>query len=110
MTAWGTGSASREFLYVEDAADGIVLAVERYNKAEAVNLGSGMEISIKELSELIAEFCGFDGNIQWDESKPDGQPRRCLDTQRAEREFGFRAKTNIRDGLQRTIAWYRQRR
>ena len=108
VSAWGTGRASREFLYVEDAAEGLVLAAEHYNQSEPLNLGSGMEISIKDLSELIAELCGFNGTIVWDASKPDGQPRRCLDTSRAEHEFGFRAKTNFREGLQRTIAWYRQ--
>jgi GDP-L-fucose synthase len=107
ITCWGTGSASREFLYVEDAADGIVAAAARYNGAEPVNLGSGQEITIADLTKLIAELVGFRGQIVWDRSKPDGQPRRWLDTSRAEREFGFRASTNLRDGLERTIEWYR---
>lgn len=110
VVAWGTGKVSREFLYVEDAAEAIVLAAERYNKPEPVNVGSGMEITIKNLAELIAELCGFTGRIGWDSTKPDGQPRRCLDTSRAEREFGFRAKTDFKEGLKRTIEWYRQHR
>jgi GDP-L-fucose synthase len=109
ITAWGTGSPTREFLYVEDAAEGILLATEHYDKAEPVNLGSGVEISIRELAKLIAELSGFRGQIVWDASRPDGQPRRLLDTSRAEREFGFRARTPFREGLQRTIEWYRQR-
>jgi GDP-L-fucose synthase len=108
VAAWGTGEVSREFLYVEDAAAALVLAAERYNKPEPVNLGSGMEISIKALAELIAELCGFRGRIVWDTTRPDGQPRRCLDTSRAEQEFGFRARMDFREGLKRTIAWYRQ--
>jgi GDP-L-fucose synthase len=107
VLAWGTGSASREFLYVEDAAEGIVRAAEHYNRAEPVNLGSGKEIAIKDLAELIADLCGFGGVIVWDATKPDGQPRRCLDTTRAAQEFGFRATTEFRAGLERTIAWYR---
>lgn len=110
VPAWGTGKASREFLYVEDAAEGILLAAEHYNKPEPANLGSGMEITIKDLSELMAELCGFHGKIVWDTTKPDGQPRRCLDTNRAEKEFGFRATTEFREGLKRTIEWYRQHR
>jgi GDP-L-fucose synthase len=110
VVVWGTGQASREFLYVEDAAEAIVLASEHYDDPEPVNLGSGREISIKELVELIAELTGFTGRLEWDTTKPDGQPRRCLDTSRAERAFGFRAQTDFREGLQRTIAWYRQRR
>jgi GDP-L-fucose synthase len=106
--AWGTGRVSREFLYVEDAARGIILAAERYDKPDPVNLGSGMEISIYDLATLIAELCNFHGKIIWDPLKPDGQPRRCLDTSRAEREFSFRATMGFREGLQRTIAWYRQ--
>jgi GDP-L-fucose synthase len=106
VTAWGTGSPTREFLYVEDAAEGILLATEHYDKPEPVNLGSGVEISIRELAELIAELSGFEGRIVWDTTKPDGQPRRLLDTSRAEREFGFRARTPFREGLQRTIEWY----
>jgi GDP-L-fucose synthase len=109
IVVWGTGQASREFLYVEDAAEAIVLAAERYDNPEPVNLGSGRELSIKELVELIAALTGFTGRLVWDATKPDGQPRRCLDTTLAERAFGFRARTDFRQGLQRTIAWYRQR-
>jgi GDP-L-fucose synthase len=103
---WGTGSATREFLYVDDAAEGIVLAAERYDKPEPVNLGSGMEISIKDLVLLIARLMDYHGEIRWDRTKPDGQPRRRLDTSRAEREFGFKAKTGFEEGLEKTIAWY----
>lgn len=103
---WGTGSASREFLYVEDAAQGITLAAQNYNDPAPVNLGTGMEITIRELVEIIAEFTGFDGRIVWDTTKPDGQPRRCLDVTRAEKEFGFKAKVSFREGLRRTINWY----
>jgi GDP-L-fucose synthase len=103
---WGTGSATREFLYVDDAAHGIVLAAERYDKPEPVNIGSGMEISIKDLVELIARLMDYHGEIRWDSTKPDGQPRRRLDTSRAEREFGFKAKTGFEEGLAKTIAWY----
>jgi GDP-L-fucose synthase len=110
VVVWGTGQASREFLYVEDAAEAIVLATEHYDDPEPVNLGSGREISIKELVELIAELTGFKGRLVWDTTKPDGQPRRCLDTTRAERAFGFRARTDFREGLKRTIEWYKQRR
>ena len=110
IVVWGTGKSSREFLYVEDAAEGILLATERYNKSEPVNLGSGMEITIKELVELIARLTGFNGGIVWDTNKPDGQPRRCLDTSKAEREFGFKAKMGFEEGLKRTIEWYRQER
>jgi GDP-L-fucose synthase len=106
IEVWGTGNATREFLYVEDAANGIRLATERYNKAEPVNLGAGFEISIKELTHLISELIGFDGDIIWDTSKPDGQPRRCLDTSKAREEFGFEAKVNLREGLKKTISWY----
>ena len=106
ITVWGTGKATREFLYVEDAAEGIILATERYNKSEPVNLGSGFEISIKELVELIAEIAQFDGEIRWDTSKPDGQPRRCLDVSKAKEEFGFEAKVDFREGLRKTIEWY----
>jgi GDP-L-fucose synthase len=108
VIVWGTGRATREFLYVEDAAEAIVLASELYNDPEPVNLGSGIEISIKELVELIAELSDFKGRLVWDTTKPDGQPRRCLDTSRAEQAFGFRAQTDFRKGLKRTIAWYRQ--
>jgi GDP-L-fucose synthase len=108
IDVWGTGSASREFLYVEDAAKGIVLAAERYDGSDPVNLGSGNEITIKELVGMIARLTGFVGQIAWDPSKPDGQPKRRLDVSRAEREFGFRAKTGFEDGLRRTIGWYIQ--
>ena len=106
IEVWGTGAASREFLYVEDAAEGIVLGAERYDGAEPVNLGVGREITIRELVELIARLTHFDGEIRWDASKPDGQPRRALDTGRARELFGFEAKTSFEDGLQRTIEWY----
>ena len=105
---WGDGTPSREFLYVEDAAEGIVLAAERYDGAEPVNLGSGMEITIRELAELTADLCGYRGELTFNPSMPNGQPRRCLDTSRAEAEFGFRAKTDFREGLRRTIDWYRR--
>jgi GDP-L-fucose synthase len=107
IVCWGDGSASREFLYVDDAAEGIVLATARYDGSEPVNLGSGREITIRDLTSLIAEICGFTGRIVWDTSKPNGQPRRCLDTSRAERLFGFRATTDFIEGLERTVAWYR---
>jgi GDP-L-fucose synthase len=107
VEVWGTGSASREFLYVDDCANAIVLATQRYEKTDPVNLGAGCEISIKDLVELIAKLTGFRGAIRWDASKPDGQPRRCLDVSRAEREFGFRAETSFEDGLRTTIEWYR---
>jgi len=103
---WGTGRATREFLYVEDAAEGIVLATERYDKPEPVNLGSGKEISIRELIGLICRLMNFKGDIRWDATKPDGQPRRLLDVSRAEREFGFSAKIGFEDGLKKTIEWY----
>ncbi|HRX34484.1 MAG TPA: GDP-L-fucose synthase [Methanoregulaceae archaeon] len=106
VEVWGTGSASREFLYVDDAARGIVLATERYNKPDPVNLGSGMEITIRDLVALIGELTGFDGEIVWDITKPDGQPRRCLDVSRARKEFGFEAEMGFREGLKRTIEWY----
>ncbi|HEY4330866.1 MAG TPA: GDP-L-fucose synthase [Phycisphaerae bacterium] len=106
IEAWGTGSASREFLYVEDAAEGIALATEKYDGAEPVNLGAGREITIKALTELVAKTVGFGGSIKWDPSKPDGQPRRCLDTQRARKFFGFEARTSLEDGLKKTVAWY----
>jgi GDP-L-fucose synthase len=110
VSVWGTGTASREFLYVEDAAEAIMLAAEHYNDPEPVNVGSGVEIRIKELAELIAELTGFQGRLSWDSTKPDGQPRRCLDTSRAAHAFGFRARTDFRQGLMRTIDWYRQHR
>lgn len=106
ITAWGTGNATREFLYVEDAAEGIVAAAEKYAKAEPVNLGSGEEISIRELVELTRSLAGYEGSVRWDATKPDGQPRRCLDTSRALAEFGWRAQTKLREGMQKTIAWY----
>jgi len=106
ITAWGTGSASREFLYVDDAAEGVVLAAQKYNDADPVNLGAGREITIKDLTVLVARLSGFKGGIVWDPSKPDGQPRRCLDTTRARERFGFTAKTKLEDGLAKTIAWY----
>jgi GDP-L-fucose synthase len=107
IDVWGTGAASREFLYVDDAAEGIVLAAERYDGAEPVNLGVGREITIRELVELIARLTGFSGELRWDASKPDGQPRRALDTSRARERFGFVAKASFEDGLQATIDWYR---
>jgi GDP-L-fucose synthase len=110
IEVWGTGSASREFLYVDDAAEGIVLGAERYDGAEPVNLGVGREITIRELVELIVRLTGFHGDVRWDASKPDGQPRRALDTSRAHELFDFAAKTSFEDGLRRTIAWYEQHR
>jgi GDP-L-fucose synthase len=110
VEVWGTGAASREFLYVDDAAEGIALAAERYDRPEPVNLGAGFEITIRDLATLIADLTGFTGEIVWDITKPDGQPRRCLDVSRAEREFGFRAKTGFKDGLRATIEWYRNKR
>jgi len=110
VVLWGDGSPTREFLYVEDAAEGLVLAAERYNGAEPFNLGSGKEIPIKDLAELIARLTGFQGKIVWDTSKPNGQPRRALDTSRAEKFFGFRAQTDFEAGLRRTIDWYQQQR
>jgi len=107
ITVWGTGKATREFLFVEDAAQAILLATEKYDKADPVNLGAGFEISIKELAGLVAELSGFKGKIVWDATKPDGQPRRMLDTSRAFEEFGFRAKTDFREGIKKTIDWYR---
>jgi GDP-L-fucose synthase len=106
VVVWGTGQATREFLHVEDAADGIVLAAEKYEGSEPVNLGSGFEISLRDLVQLIARLTGFEGQIAWDSSKPDGQPRRKLDTSRAEQEFGFRAKVPFDGGLKKTIEWY----
>jgi GDP-L-fucose synthase len=106
---WGDGTPTREFLYVEDAAEGILLAAERYNGSEPVNLGSGMEISIKDLADMIARLTGFQGEFIWDTSKPNGQPRRALDTARAEQYFGFRAQMAFEEGLRRTIAWYRMK-
>lgn len=107
ITVWGTGRATREFLYVEDCAEGIALATEKYDKPEPVNIGAGFEISIKDLAELIARLTGFKGRINWDTTKPDGQPRRCLDTSRALKEFGFKARTGFEEGLRKTIDWYK---
>lgn len=106
VICWGTGSPTREFLYVEDAAHGIALATQHYEKSEPVNLGSGQEISIKALAETIANIIGYHGELVWDKTKPDGQPRRLFDSSRAEQEFGFRATTNFTTGLRCTIAWY----
>ncbi len=106
VVAWGTGRASREFLYVEDAAEGIVLATERYDDGDPVNLGAGCEIAIAELAKTIARNCGYEGDIRWDASQPDGQPRRILYTSRARDRFGFEAKTHFEEGLRRTVAWY----
>ncbi|MFB3765645.1 MAG: GDP-L-fucose synthase family protein [Methanotrichaceae archaeon] len=108
VEAWGTGLASREFLYVDDAARGIVKASESYNKPDPVNLGSGKEISIRDLVELIARLTGFEGDIKWDTARPDGQPRRCLDVSRAKKEFGFEAEMGFEEGLLRTITWYKE--
>jgi GDP-L-fucose synthase len=107
---WGDGSPTREFLYVEDCVDGFVLAAERYDGPEPANLGAGKEISIRELAELIAEVVGYDGEIVWDTSKPGGQPRRSVDASRARELFGFEAPTQLRDGIERTVAWYRSNR
>jgi GDP-L-fucose synthase len=108
VVVWGTGKATREFLYVEDCAEAILLATERYNRPDPVNIGAGFEISIKDLAGLIVEITGFRGRIAWDHTKPDGQPRRMLDTSRAFQEFGFKAKTRFREGLEKTIEWYRK--
>ena len=110
IVAWGDGSPTREFLFAGDCAEGIILATERYNKSDPVNLGSGHEISIKNLTELVIEFTGFKGKLTWDPSKPNGQPRRCLDTARAKREFGFTAAKDFREGLKETIEWYAENR
>lgn len=110
IDVWGTGSASREFLFVRDAADGVVRAAEAYDDPEPVNLGSGTEITIRQLTELVCELCEFRGEVRWDATKPDGQPRRCLDVSRARERFGFVATTPFRDGLRETIAWYRANR
>ncbi|MFH1894575.1 MAG: GDP-L-fucose synthase [Patescibacteria group bacterium] len=108
IEVWGTGKATREFLYVEDGAEGIILAAEKYDKPDPVNLGSGMEISIKDLAELICKRMDFRGKIRWDTSKPDGQPRRRLDTSKAEKDFGFKAKMSFEEGLMKTIQWYKE--
>jgi len=107
VVVWGTGKPSREFLYVEDAAEGVLLAAEKYNKPYPVNLGSGREITIRELVSFIAELTGYKGEMVWDYSKPDGQPRRRLDTSKAREEFGFEAKTDFNEGLKKTINWYK---
>ncbi|NJD30011.1 MAG: GDP-L-fucose synthase [Chloroflexi bacterium] len=109
IDVWGTGTASREFLYVDDAAEAIVLATERYDGADPVNLGVGREMTIRDLVALIVRLCGFGGEVHWDPSKPDGQPRRAIDTNRARERFGFEATTSFEDGLMRTIDWYRSR-
>jgi GDP-L-fucose synthase len=110
ILAWGTGSASREFLYVEDCAEGLIAAMERYDSPEPMNLGSGREITIRDLTELVARLSGFTGQIAWDASKPDGQPRRCLDVSRAKDALGFVAGTSLEQGLKRTIAWFEENR
>jgi GDP-L-fucose synthase len=110
IVVWGDGTPTREFLYVEDCAEGIILAAENYDKPDPVNLGAGFEISIKDLAHLIVELTGFEGRITWDTSKPGGQPRRCLDVNRAEREFGFRARTSFEEGMKKTVEWYRDHR
>ncbi|MBI2855202.1 MAG: GDP-L-fucose synthase [Chloroflexi bacterium] len=109
IVVWGTGTPTREYLYVQDAAEGIVLATERYSKPEPVNLGSGSDVSIKELVQVIARLTGFKGKITWDASKPDGQPKRLFDISRAEKEFGFKARTSLEDGLKATLEWYNKR-
>jgi GDP-L-fucose synthase len=106
VVVWGTGKATREFLYVEDCAEGIILATELYDKSDPVNIGAGFEISIKDLAEKIKSLIGFKGRVVWDTSKPDGQPRRCIDTSRAEKEFGFKAKTSFDKGLKDAVGWY----
>jgi len=108
IECWGTGKASREFIYAADAAEGILLATERYNGDEPVNIGAGFEITIKDLVEKIVKLTGFEGDIRWDSTKPDGQPRRCLDTTKAREYFGFTAKTGFEEGLKATIDWYRK--
>jgi GDP-L-fucose synthase len=110
IVLWGDGSPTREFLYVDDAAEGLVLATERYDAPEPVNIGSGDEIAIRDLARLVAAAVGFEGEIVWDTSKPNGQPRRCLDVERAKQLFGFRAAHSFRDGLARTVAWYLEHR
>jgi len=107
VEVWGTGEASREFLYVEDAAEAIILATERYNQPDPVNIGAGSEVKIKDLVSLISKLTGFDGKIKWNKTRPDGQPRRMLDTSKAETKFGFRAETSLEEGLRRTIEWYK---
>jgi len=108
IVVWGSGRATREFLYVKDAAEGLILATESYNKPEPVNIGAGFEISIKDLAESIAKITGFKGKVVWDKTKPDGQPRRGLDVSKAYKEFGFKAKTDFHEGLKKTVEWYRK--
>ncbi len=110
IVLWGDGSPTREFLYVEDCAEAIILATQLYERAEPVNIGTGREIHIRELAGLVADLTGFHGRIVWDTSKPNGQPRRCLDVRRAEEWFGFRAKSDLREGLRQTVEWYRESR
>jgi len=110
VVLWGDGSPTREFLYVEDCVEGFVLAAERYDGPEPVNLGASREISIRELAEIVAEVAGYEGEIVWDTSKPGGQPRRSVDGSRAQEQFGFEARTGLRDGIERTVAWYRSNR
>jgi|SRR5579883_182458 len=110
IVAWGSGSATREFLYVEDAAEAFVVAAERYSEPDPVNLGSGQEITVRDLLEQIRAYTGFSGSIRWDQSKPDGQPRRCLDTSRAFAKFGWRARTGLPEGLRKTIQWFQEHR
>jgi GDP-L-fucose synthase len=108
VVLWGDGSPTREFLYVDDCAEGLALAAARYDGPDPVNLGTGEEISIRDLAELVADVAGFEGEIVWDTSMPNGQPRRKLETSRAKELFGFEARTSLRDGLARTVAWYRE--
>ncbi|MFX0141668.1 MAG: NAD-dependent epimerase/dehydratase family protein, partial [Candidatus Hodarchaeota archaeon] len=110
IEVWGTGEASREFLYVEDAAEAIILATEKCNKKEPINIGAGFEIKIKDLVDLIAKLTGYKGRFMWDSSRPDGQPRRMLDTSKAKREIGFKAKWSLEKGLKKTIDWYRTKK
>jgi len=107
IVVWGTGKPSREFIYAEDAAEAILMATEKYDKRDPVNIGAGFEITIKDLVDLIVKLTGFKGKVVWDTSKPDGQPRRRLDTSKAEKEFGFKAKTNFNEGLKKTVEWYK---
>jgi nucleoside-diphosphate-sugar epimerase len=107
VTLWGTGKATREFLFVGDAAEGVIAATEKYSKTDPVNIGCGKDISIKELAKLVADLFSYTGEIRWDTTKPDGQPRRCLNVDRAKVQFGFEARTSLEDGLKSTIEWYR---
>ncbi len=110
IVAWGTGSASREFLYVDDCAEGLILSLEKYDSPEPMNLGNGREVTIRHLTEMVAKAAGFNGKIVWDATKPDGQPRRCLDVSRAAEQIGFRAKTTLEDGLRQTVEWFEKHR